>query len=295
MYLLKPFISYVLVPVSIVLAGTTVEAANDTSSERQEMIELGLQHDTAWDLYLALVEKEGGGQPMTWENMPDWTGVYGRTKGGLAFDPDDPTQGYEMPAAKFTPEYHARLVKAFEDLQNGIEFDPLSQCAPPGYPRWLDMPFLREFIVRPEQTTMVAEAFNSVRRIYTDGRDHMPEKYRYPEENGDSIGVWDGQKLITHTNMLMAHMYERSQGFYSDQVEGVEIWEMIDDNTLIAHVWIYDPPALVEPWYTRQSYTKLANPDNLLRIGHWECKGNPNNDVVKTEEGGSRFSDFTFD
>ena len=228
------------------------------------------------------------------QDMPPWGGVYGRTKGFTAFDPDGPPMG-EPPTAKFTPEYHEKMMKAVVDLSNNIEYDPLSQCIPPGYPRWLDMPFLREFIVTPEQTTMIAEAFNSVRRIYTDGRDHMPEDYRYPEENGDSIGVWDGGKLITHTNMLMAHMYERAQGFYTEEVEGVEIWEKIDDRTLIAHVWIYDPPALLEPWYTRQSYTLLTDPYKILRIGHWECKGNPNNDVVETEEGGSLFTDFTFD
>ena len=27
---------------------------------------------------------------------------------------------------------------------------------------------------------MITEAFNSVRRIYTDGRDHLPEEERYP-------------------------------------------------------------------------------------------------------------------
>jgi len=294
MYLLRRLVSLVLVVIPLGLAGTAAAQGNDASGEREAMIELGLQHETAWDLYQTLVERAGGGQPMTWQNMPDWTGVYGRTRGGLAFDPDDPTQGFEMPAAKFTPEYHAMLLQAFDDLQNGIEYDPLSHCAPPSYPRWLDMPFLREFIVRPEQTTMIAEAFNSVRRIYTDGREHMPEDFRYPEENGDTIGVWDGRKLITHTNMLMAHMYERSQGFYSDEVEGVEIWEKVGDE-LFAHVWIYDPPALEEPWYTRQSYTLLTDPDQLLRIGHWECKGNPNNDITQTAEGGSTFTDFTFD
>ena len=32
---------------------------------------------------------------------------------------------------------------------------------------------------------MIAEAFNSVRRIYTDGRGHVPEEYRFPTENAN--------------------------------------------------------------------------------------------------------------
>jgi hypothetical protein len=290
------------VVVRLVLAAVTVSffgsaalgADDDTAAERQEMKELGLKYDSAWALYQALKEEAGGGQRLTWQNVPDWGGEYGRTKGGTAHDPDGPPQFDELPTAKFTPEYHARLMKTVEDRKNGIEYDPLSQCVPPGYPRWLNMPFLREFIVTPDQTTMIAEAFNSVRRIYTDGTEHIPEEDRYPTENGDSIGFWDNGRLITHTNQLMAHLYERSQGFYSDEVEGVEIWEKVDERTLVAHSWIYDPPALLEPWYTRQSYTVLTNPDRMIRIRHWACKGNPNNDVIETEEGGSQFTDFTF-
>lgn len=269
-------------------------AEEDYAEEIERMRALGLQYETAWDLYQALEEKANGGEPLSGRNMPDWRGVYTRTKGGTAFDPDGPPQGEYPSTAKFTPEFKARTIKAVEDRKKGIEYDPLSQCIPPGYPRWLDLPFLREFIVTPYQTTMIAEAFNSVRRIYTDGRGHIPEEDRYPTENGDSIGFWDGHKLVTHTNQLMAHMYERAQGFYTEQVEGVEIWEKIDDRTLVGHVWIYDPPALEEPWYTRQSYTRIDNEDKSLRIRHWACKGNPNNNVVETTEGGSQFTEFTW-
>jgi len=276
------------------LGPAVVNADDNTAAERQKMKELGLKYESAWALYQALKEQANGGEKLTWSHVPNWGGVYTRTKGGTTFDPDGPPQGEVPTTAKFTPEYHARLMKAVIERKNGIEYDPLSQCIPPGYPRWLDMPFLREHIVTPDQTTMIAEAFNSVRRIYTDDRGHIPEEDRYPTENGDSIGFWDGDKLITHTNQLMAHMYERAQGFYSEQVESVEIWEKVDDRTLVAHVWVYDPPALVEPWYTRQSYTKFKDPDNSLRIRHWACKGNPNNDVIETEEGGSQFNEFDF-
>ena len=43
---------------------------------------------------------------------------------------------------------------------------------------------------------------NDIRRIYTDGRDHVPAEDRYPISNGDSIGFWDGPKLVIHTNQL---------------------------------------------------------------------------------------------
>ena len=36
------------------------------------------------------------------------------------------------PTAKLTPEYQAKLTKRIEDVKKGIEWDPISTCAPPG-------------------------------------------------------------------------------------------------------------------------------------------------------------------
>lgn len=263
------------------------------AAQKAQLIEQGKKYPSAWAFYQDLKKKAGGGQRLSWNKLPDWSGVYSRPMGakGLSFDLD---QTGDYPTAKYTPEYQARLVKTVTDLKNGIEYDPLSQCNSPTFPRWLTLPFLREHVVTPDQTTMVAEAFNMVRRIYTDGRDHIPEGDRYPLEVGDSIGFWDGDRLIIHTNQNMAHMYERAQGDYSDEVETVEIWTKVGD-TLQADVWVYDPPALAEPWFARQRYVKLDDDNKRLRVRHWSCKGNPNNDVVETSDGGSQFKEFTFE
>ncbi len=111
---------------------------------------LGRKYKTAAALFEALRSEAHGGKPVTWQTMPDWSGVYSRTKGGTAFDPDGPAQG-KTPLAKFTPEYKAILDKSVIDRAHGIEWDPLSQCNSPTYPRWLDLPFMREFIVTPDR------------------------------------------------------------------------------------------------------------------------------------------------
>ena len=212
---------------------------------------------------------------------------------GFAFDPDQrPGEG---PTAKLTPEYQAKLTKRIEEVKQGIEWDPISTCAPPGHPRWLTEPFLREFIVTPNQTWLINEMVNDIRRVYTDGRDHVPRKTAIPFPNGDSIGFWDGPKLVIHTNQLQSGIYQRSHPDYSDQVETVEIWQKADDKTLTADVWVYDPPALTEPWYVKQSYVKLTDPDKSLRIRYWHCGENQNNAVVQTKDGSTEFRGFTFD
>ena len=136
---------------------------------------------------------------------------------------------------------------------------------------------------------------NDIRRIYTDGRGHIPEADRYPLYNGDSIGFWDGDEARdSHQSAARRHLPASQPGLH-DQVETVEIWQKVEPETIEVDVWVYDPPALVEPWYTKQSYAKLDDQDKTLRIRYWHCGENQNNAVIETENGGTQFRDFTFD
>jgi hypothetical protein len=274
-------------------APTAVLAALKLPATKAQMTALGRDHRTAWDLYKDFEKQANGGQRLKGDQLPDWSGTYTRDPLSLNFDPDQGFGG--LPTAKLTPEYDQRFRDKLERLKNKIEFDPLSNCSPPGHPRWLTEPFLREFVPTPGTTFLINEMVNDTRRIYTDGRGHVPEADRYPLWDGDSIGFWDGKRLVIHTNQLRAGQYQRVQPEYSDQVETVEIWEKIDERHMVVHVWVYDPPSLVEPWYVKETYTKLADADRELRIRYWDCRENQNNDVIKTDTGSSQFRDFTFD
>ena len=100
-------------------------------------------------------------------------------------------------------------------------------------PRWIVEPFLKEFVVTPGQTWLINEMQNEIRRVYTDGRDHPSEADAYPLWEGDSIGFWDGDKLVIHTSQMRAGQYQRIQPFYTEQVETVEIWEKTDPTTMV--------------------------------------------------------------
>jgi hypothetical protein len=267
-------------------------AAINLPATKAELTALGREHRTAWDLYKAFEQQANGGQRLRSDQLPDWSGVYSRNGFIFNFDPD---QGRDrLPTAKLTPDYEKKLLDKLDRIERGVEFDPLSNCAPPGHPRWLTEPFLRDFVPTPDQTYLINEMMNDIRRIYTDGRGHVPEADRYPLYNGDSIGFWDGPRLVIHTNQLTGGQYQRTQPEYTDQVETVEVWQKIDDRNIVAHVWVYDPPSLAEPWYAKQTYTKLSNEDRSLRIRYWDCGENQNNQVIQTDSGSSQFSDFTF-
>jgi hypothetical protein len=260
-------------------------------AQREAKIALGREHATAVELYEALKARAGGSAPLSLDDMPDWTGLWQRV-GPPFFDPDQPAG--VLTTAKLKPEPLAELTRRRELAARGIEYDPISDCSPPGFPRWLAIPFLREFIVTPGQTYLFSETVNNLRRVYTDGRGHPPPQDAYPLYYGDSIGFWSGHTLVIHTTQVKAGIFHRNDPQYSDSLEAVEVWRKTDPTTVVADVWIYDPVMLEEPWYVQQTYKQVPNPDGYLRIGHWHCGENPNNAIEKTEDGTSQFRDFTF-
>jgi len=233
----------------------------------------------------ALKRAANGGPKITFDKLPDWTGIWTRsTEPVFKFDPTQPS--VQQTTAQLTPEYAQKHKQKLERVAKGIEWDPISDCIPPGHPRWLTTPFLREFVLRPDQTLLINEMLGDTRRIYTDGRGHTPDDEAYPLWNGDSIGFWDRDSLIIHTPQLMSGQYQRQQPDYSDQVETVERWRKTDDNTIEADVTVYDPSALLKPWHVVQHYTRVTTPG--LRIRSWVCEENANNKVVQTKEGATQ-------
>jgi hypothetical protein len=289
-----------LLPFVLVVFGVTAAPAlgqrvspPPPSPEKQAQIDLGKRYETAWDLYQHFRTEAEGGQELTWETVPDWSGIW-TLEGNIFFFDQDQREMNALPTAKLTPEYEKMLLEKLDRVDRGIEYDPLSAGEPAGMPRWLAEPFLRDFAVTPKQTWLINEMMNEVRRVYTDGRGHPTPEDAYPLWEGDSIGFWDEDKLVIHTAQMRSGQYQRIQPHYSEQVEVVEIWQKTDDRTITVDAWIYDPPALVEPWYTRRHFKKLTNDDNYLRIRYWDFRESQNNEVIKTEEGASDFVDFTF-
>jgi hypothetical protein len=246
-------------------------------------------YKTAWEHFEALKARAHGGQKKTLTELPDWSGLWERvrrTEGWpYPFDLTEPANG--PTTAKLTPEYQAKFDKKMADYRKGVEWDALSYCLPAGMPRWLTEPRPREYIVRPEAVWMSTEQQSEFRRVYTDGRGHIPEDEAFPLWEGDSIGFWDGDVLVVHTNHMKAGQYQRQQPDYSDQVEVVEEIKKVSP-TLIEHrTTVYDPPALREPWVTIQKFEKISDLGGALRINMWSC--NENNNVVKDDSGTTNF------
>jgi hypothetical protein len=183
-------------------------AAPLVPADRAGKVALGLEHASAWALYQSLLERADGGAELSRDDMPDWSGLWTRV-GNPFFDPEQDFS--QLTTASLRPDALAELQARRDKSAQGIEYDPISDCSPPGHPRWLAIPFLREFIVTPEQVWLTSETVNNIRRIYTDGRAHTAAADAYPLWYGDSIGFWHGHTLVIHTSPDIPTKSKRSR------------------------------------------------------------------------------------
>ena len=263
--------AFLLIATPLLIAQTAPPGAQQRAAPAQSAADwqrkhyMALKYHSLEDFYNAL-KKDAANKPKAL--LPDWSGIWTADKldtfgtgclGG--------SQCYFRPgpggvAPKLTPVALAELKEgAARDAKGLIYDDNLSTCGPAGFPRWLTEPFLREQIVTPNETWVLTEQMNEIRRIYSDGRGHTPEADRYPLPEGDSIGFWDGQKLVIHTNQLQSRPMGRNQPKQSEDMETVEIWEKTDANTITIDVWLFDPRLYLEPWYVQRRDALLPNPD----------------------------------
>jgi len=249
-------------------------------------------YQPSYQVYLRMKARAHGGTRYiraTYERMPDWSGLWTRdysqaakidaSRKGVALNALGPV------AAELTPRYRAAFAEKLRQVAAGNEWDQLSDCLPAAYPRWLSEPFLREFIVTPDETWWINEQESEARRIYTDDRGHVPDEAARPLWDGDSIGFWDGQTLVVHTIRVIHGQYQRSEPDYSYQTSTVERIHMVNHDTIEDELTVWDPKGLVKPWHVVMRYKRVTDPG--VRIDMWSCE--TNNNVIRSPTGGSQF------
>ena len=236
----------------------------------------GPVYKSSWDEYQDLKAKAKGGTVYTASNTPDWGGMWRQ-----AFDPEKLDPQAIVPA--LTPKYLAAYQKKRANIAKGIEWDRLSWCLPMGMPRWPADPWLREFVITPKQTYLMYEQLQENRRVYTDGRGHVPDNVAIPLWDGDSIGFWDGETLVIHTNHIKAGEYWRGSPDTSFQASTIEKIRRVNADTIEDKLTVYDPVSLTRPVHLSYNFVRIKDP--AVRIDYDSCE--EGNDNYQTAEGGT--------
>jgi hypothetical protein len=204
-------------------------------------------YTNAWDHYQALLKQFNGGTKHTRTTLPDWSGHWG---GGAQLG------GSGAPAssiaAMLTPKYRETFVQEMKAATEGRIWSANSICLPGGY---FDALGAEEFVVTLGRVYTLGSGNGSTtaRWIYTDGTPHSPKDKEFVKWHGESIGFWNGDELIVHTNQI--HGWKGGLSEFSDQLETVERYRLVGDR-LEGEVTLYDPEVYVSPINARLQFQR---------------------------------------
>ena len=153
--------------------------------------------------------------------------------------------------------------------------NPGAHCVPYGMPTMMQSAggYPIEFILRPEQLTMIYEVESETRRVYMPGHGVPPEK-RLPVRQGYSEGRWDGDTLVVTTTDLTDGVDQRTYP-HSDQATIVERFHLVPD-AKVGKILEYEATMTDPVYYTAPvHFTKRWMP---LKDGHimaYNCTEEP--------------------
>jgi hypothetical protein len=193
----------------------------------------------------------------TWDSikrLPDWSGVWAPSRpllprnpaaaGGFVFGGDVPLK----------PKYAAMRDERMAAVrgEKGRDKIPLSNsglCLPNGTPANMG-PVAHEYLFSPGRVTILLEN-SEIRRIWTDGRPHVPDELANPSFSGDSIGHWEGDTLVVDTINIFPEAELYIGGRVTAQTHVSERITRVGDRMRIETV-VEDPELFAQPWdYTR--------------------------------------------
>jgi hypothetical protein len=204
---------------------------------------------TATEHYEAWLKEAKGGTKHTKDTIPDWSGIWAPAGGEGGGGPASDVVKYLKPQFQ---EYYVQQMKAWSEARI---WTPQSMCLPRGFFGFLEV---QEFIVTPAKVWMLSatNTENTVRWIYTDGSGHAPPQFQFPKWNGSSIGFWNGDTLIVHTNQIKGWKGGPG-GEFTDALETVEKYRRAGDR-IEGEMTLYDDNVFIGPAFRRLNF-RLSN------------------------------------
>lgn len=165
----------------------------------------------------------------------------------------------------FTDAARPRIEEYREMARLSLE-NPGSLCMQFGMPQAMLFSggYPMEIIQRPEQITVIFEAYSEVRRIFMEPHPYRAEN-EWPSLIGFSTGHWDGQTLVVQTSRLKEQL---SGDFpHSADAEIEERYRLVvqqDGTPVIVNDWtMTDPNFYTEPVTRRREWKPLGKDRHL--------------------------------
>jgi hypothetical protein len=199
--------------------------------------------------------------------LPDWSGVWApapppppaKSTGSSAPPPPSAAGGVFGYGVPLKPKYAAMRDERMAAVRGdrGRDNIPLSNsglCLPNGTPSNMQ-PVAHEYLYSPGRVTILLED-SEIRRIWTDGRPHVPDDEVNPSFSGDSIGHWEGKTLVVDTT----NIFPEAQLFIGQRVTAkthvieriTRVGDRIRINTVVEDSELFTKPWAYTRWYVHE-------------------------------------------
>lgn len=137
-----------------------------------------------------------------------------------------------------------------------------------GFPMMMNAATPFVISITPELVT-IANSYNEVRYIYTDGREMPDELDMWPTTYGTSIGHWEGDTLVVETVMVStpSDFFHGAPPFSEETTYHERI--TLEDDRLVSRMVIDDPVMLREPWEVEVAWVRDEAFDRMVQM-NWE-------------------------
>jgi hypothetical protein len=151
------------------------------------------------------------------------------------------------------------------DAANG---DYTGACLPFGAMRSMNSPDPIQFLQNGPFLALLYEQNTWFKLIPIDGRKHGDVD---PTWFGDSVGHWEGDTLVVHTDHFNGHTRLDTAGHpHSDQMELTERFTRTDLGHMSYEVMIHDPKTYTEDWGNKRTFTLRTD----TQIMEYSCEEN---------------------
>jgi hypothetical protein len=204
-------------------------------------------YSSAWEHYQTWLAEAGGGTRHTRVTTPDWRGRYVGGADRLTGGPNPASSVVPM----LRPQYQEYFVQDMKALGEGRTWGANAFCLPGGF--MTAVTDAEEFIATPERVWILGAGNNRnyIRWIYTDDSGHSAEDYQYQKWHGESIGFWDDETLIVHTNQIKG--WKGGLTEFTSNLEAVERYRRVGD-TIEGEITLYDDNVYVRPVHSKLAY-----------------------------------------
>ena len=210
--------------------------------------------------------------------QPDFEGIWQVLDPAPHFDIEAHGASYGVPAGLgiVTDPTHGRIPYTAAGLARreanraNRAADPYARCYKPGVPHLMYLPFPLQILQSEGFLTIMSEYLHNTRFIFLKRSDHFGEG-ELDLWNGDSVGRFDGDSLVTHVFNFHPDTWLDRSGNHAGgpKLEVEERFTLVDADTIRYRATLTDPEDFTRPW-TIETWL-YRHKDPAKQILEYEC------------------------